>query len=75
MIGAYLGLTAVIATAILTGWPLAAGLLQGVIYSKRTGYSRVGDPSSFWFFAVCYAIAFAASAGLLIYLGVQTIVH
>ena len=74
MFGAYIGLTAVLAIALLTGWPLFTGLRQGVIYSKRRGCSRVGDPSSFWFFAVCYAIAFAASVGLLIIFGMDALV-
>ena len=74
MVGAYIGLTAVIAIALLTGRPLYAGLRRGVIYSKRRGYSRVRDPSSFWFFAICYAIAFAASFGLLISFGMHALV-
>jgi hypothetical protein len=74
MVGAYIGLTAVIVTALLTGWPLFTGLRRGVVYSKRSGYSRVGDPSSFWFFLVCYAIAFAASFGLLIIFGMDALV-
>jgi hypothetical protein len=74
MVGAYIGLTAVIAVALLTGWPLFTGLRRGVIYTKRKSYSRVADPSSFWFFATCYAIAFAASFGLLIILGIDALV-
>lgn len=74
MVAAYIGLTAVTAIALFTGWPLFTGLRRGVIYSKRRGYSRVGDPSSFWFFAICYAIAFAASFGLLIISGMDALV-
>ncbi len=71
MVGAYVGLASVVVIAMLTGWPLFSGLWRGVIYSKRVGYSRVDDPFSFWFYASCYALAFAASAGLLMYFGFE----
>jgi len=67
IVGASIGLAALIAIALLAGWPLFAGLRRGVIYSKRVGYSRTGEPSDFWFYAIGYAIAFAASGGLLSY--------
>jgi hypothetical protein len=71
MVGAYIGLASLVVIALLTGWPLFSGLWRGVIYSKRVGYSRVDDPSSFWFYASGYALAFAASAGLLMYFGFE----
>ena len=67
---ASLGLAALFAIALLTGWPLIRGLSTGTIYSKRVGYSRAKDPSSFWFYAGCYGIAFIASTGLLLFFAV-----
>jgi hypothetical protein len=75
MVRAYIGLALVIAIALLTGWPLFSGLRRGVIYVRRVGHSRVDDPSSFWFYVSGYAVAFAASAGLLAYLGVETVLR
>jgi len=75
MTGAFIGLASLVAIALLTGGPLFAGLKRGVIYSQRVGYSRVNDPSSFWFYASAYAIAFAASAGILVYFGYEAIIR
>jgi hypothetical protein len=71
--GAYVGLAAIVAIAVLTGWPLFKGLRTGVIHSQRVGYSRNGDPSSFWFYACCYAVGFIASTGLLAFIATQAL--
>jgi len=69
------GLVPMIAITGLTGWPLFAGLRRGVIYSQRVAYSRSDDPSSFWFYVTGYSIAFVSSAGLLIYIGGDILLH
>jgi len=73
VVGAFLGLAAIVAIALLTGVPLLSGLKSGVIYSKRIGYSRAEDPKSFWFYGGCYAIAFLGSAGLLAYVAADAL--
>jgi hypothetical protein len=71
MVGAYVRLTSVIAIALLARRSLLSGLRRWLIGSKRVGCSRANGLSSFWFYTSSYAVAFAASAGLLIYFGFQ----
>lgn len=67
MARAFIALVPVIAIALLTGWPLFSGLRRGVIYARRVGHSRVDDPAAFWSYVGSYAVAFAASAGFLVF--------